>query len=322
MTETKQGRCVLITGAAGFIGSTYANMAVTRYPNDRFVLLDCLTPVADMRNIDESTLAAHNCVFEKVDIRDLDELRRVFDTHHITDVIHFAAETHVDVSIAVPSLFISTNVVGTHNLLALAREKHIKRFHYISTDEVYGDIGHTDPPFTEESPLLPNSVYSASKASGDHLVRAYNRTFGLDTVITRSSNNYGPRQDKTKLIPLFLSRLFAGEKVPLYGNGMNTRDWIFVEDNVEGIDTVFRNGTSGEVYNIGGGYEQSNLDITRALLDLTERTEDAIEFVADRPGHDLRYAILTDKVRSLGWSPKMEFANGLAKTVDYYRKNP
>lgn len=322
MIKTKQGRCILITGAAGFIGSAYANMTVARYSNDYFVLLDCLTPVADIRNLDDNTIAADNCVFEKVDIRDLGELRRVFETHHVTDIIHFAAETHVDVSIVNPSLFISTNIVGTHNLLSLAHEYKINRFHQISTDEVYGSLEYDDAPFTETSPLMPNSPYSASKAAADMLVRAYNKTYGLDTVITRSSNNYGPRQDRSKLIPFFTSQLLAGKTVPVYGDGKNIRDWIFVEDNVEGIDTVFRRGKSGEIYNIGGGYEQSNIYITRALINLTGRNEDAIEFVADRPGHDLRYSILSDKARSLDWSPKTNFADGLAKTVEYYRKNP
>ena len=321
MSVIPSGRCTLITGAAGFIGSTYANMAVARYPYEHFVLLDCLTPVANINNLDKATIDAPNCTFEKVDIRDLDELRRVFGTHSITDIIHFAAETHVDASIADPALFISTNVVGTHNLLSLSREYKTKRFHQISTDEVYGSLESDDAPFSEASPLMPNSPYSASKAAGDHMVRAYNKTYGLDTVITRSSNNYGPRQDSTKLIPLFIYRLLDGKTVPLYGNGMNVRDWIFVDDNVEAIDTVFRNGITGEIYNIGGSYEQSNVDITRALLALTDRMEDAIEFVADRPGHDLRYSILSDKVRALGWSPKTDFANGLAKTVEYYRNN-
>jgi dTDP-glucose 4,6-dehydratase len=319
MSETE--RRILITGAAGFIGSTYANMAVRRYPHDFFVLLDALTPIAHIENLDSDVRNAKNAAFEQVDIRDRAALEGVFDEHRITDIINFAAETHVDVSIRHPAIFIETNVEGTHNLLALALERKINRFHQISTDEVYGTLQKDEAPFSENSPLAPNNPYSASKAAADLLVRAYHKTFGLDAVITRSSNNYGPRQDKTKLIPLFITNLLKGERVPLYGTGENIRDWIFVEDNAEAIDLAFRNGTNGEVYNIGGGTERSNLEIAHALIKLTGRDESAIQYVTDRLGHDFRYAINSSKIRVLGWNAKTDLGNGLGSTVKFYEEH-
>lgn len=313
-------RAILVTGAAGFIGSAFANLAVARYPDDTFVLLDSLTTVSDINNLDTHTLNSTNSVFEKVDIRDSKELDRVFKEHNITDVIHFAAESHVDVSINDPAIFVATNVTGTLNLLMCSHRYHIHRFHQISTDEVYGTLQIGESPFSETSLLLPNNPYSASKASADLLVRSYHQTFGMDTVITRSSNNYGPRQDRTKLIPLFTTALLTGGQVPLYGTGLNTRDWLYVGDNVEAIDLVFRTGISGEIYNVGGNCERSNIEITRALLTLTGRGEDAITFVSDRLGHDLRYALSSEKVHSLGWHPKTSLEDGLATTVTYYRE--
>ena len=312
-------RSILVTGAAGFIGSTFANLMVPRYPKDRFVLLDALTPIADPNNIDSATRNATNCVFEKVDIRDRAALERIFNTYKITEVINFAAETHVDMSLVNPQDFIDTNIVGTHNLLQLARACGIRRFHQISTDEVYGALGPEDPAFTETTPLAPRNPYSASKASADLLVLAYHRTFNLNVVITRSSNNYGPRQDTTKLIPLFITCLLEGKKVPLYGDGKNVRDWLFVEDNAQAIDIVFRNGVPGEVYNIGGNCERSNNEITVMLLELTGRDESAIEHVADRRGHDFRYATGTAKMHKLGWEPQTTLHDGLERTVRYFR---
>ncbi len=313
-------RTILVTGAAGFIGSTFANMTVQKYPDDFFVLLDALTPVADIHNLDEATLSAPNCHFEKADIRDQQALERLFETFAITDIINFAAETHVDVSLVSPQTFVETNILGTHTLLQVALSKKINRFHQISTDEVYGALGPKDTAFTENTPLAPRNPYSASKASADFLVLSYHRTFGLNTTITRSSNNYGPRQDTTKLIPRFISQLLNNKKVPLYGNGENVRDWLFVEDNARAIDLVFRNGTPGEVYNIGGNCELSNIAITQRLIALTDRSLDAIEYVPDRLGHDFRYAISNDKIeRELGWSPEMNLESGLKCTVDYFR---
>ena len=292
-------RRILVTGAAGFIGSTYANMAVARYPEDYFILLDALTPIADLNNLLPETREAVNARFVKADIRDNDSLNKLFKEEQITDIINFAAETHVDVSIRSPQDFIETNIVGTHNLLRLAHASGINRFHHISTDEVYGALGSNDPSFTEASSLAPNNPYSASKAAADCLVRSYHKTFGLNTVITRSSNNFGPRQDPSKVIPLFVTRLLSGGNVPLYADGSNVRDWLFVEDNAEGIDTVFRKGVSGEVYNIGGNYECSNLELTRKLLALTGRDESAITYVPDRLGHDFRYSLSNEKITGM-----------------------
>jgi dTDP-glucose 4,6-dehydratase len=302
-----QKRTTLVTGAAGFIGSTYANMVVKCYPNEYFVLLDALTPVANINNLTPETRASENATFVKVDIRDVEALRKIFSEHRVTHVINFAAETHVDVSILKPALFLETNVLGTHNLLLCAREYSIERFHQISTDEVYGSLKLQGEPFTEESPLHPNNPYSASKASADMLVQAYGHTYALPIVITRSSNNYGPGQDDTKVIPFFIKQLLRGEKVPLYGDGSNIRDWIFVQDNVKAIDLVFRKGHVGDVYNIGGNCEKSNIELTRALLTLCGRDESSIEFVTDRPGHDFRYAINSKKIET-----------GLSKTVTFF----
>lgn len=317
MSEKK--RTTLITGAAGFIGSTYANMVIKRYPDERFVLLDALTPVSDINNLSPETRSAERATFVKADIRDTKALKAIFTEHQITHVINFAAETHVDVSIVKPALFLETNVLGTHNLLLCAHEHSIERFHQVSTDEVYGSLEKNDDAFTEASPTHPNNPYSASKAGADMLVQAYGHTYGLPVVITRSSNNYGPRQDDSKLIPLFIKQLVRNEKVPLYGDGSNIRDWLFVEDNAEAIDLVFREGKSGEIYNIGGNCEKSNVEITRTLLTLCDKTEESIEFVSDRPGHDFRYAVNSKKVESLGWKPTTPLDVGLSATVAFYK---
>ena len=323
MNQNTIERSILVTGAAGFIGSTFANLMVSRYPNDRFVLLDALTPIADINNLETATRESPNYVFEKANIRDRAALERVFDMYAITDIINFAAETHVDVSIVRPQDFIETNIVGTHNLLQLARARGIQRFHQISTDEVYGALGEHDPAFTEETPLDPRNPYSASKASADLLVLAYHRTFGLDTTITRSSNNYGPRQDVTKLIPLFITHLLSGKRVPLYGDGRNIRDWLFVEENAEAIDIVFRNGVSGNVYNIGGNCEHSNSEIAEMLLELTGKDARSIEHVADRLGHDFRYAINGTKMKDqFNWQARLPLEEGLRRTVYYFEQKP
>ena len=310
-------KVILVTGGAGFIGANYLNTMVPRYPKYRFVNVDALTYAADPKNIRAAD--APNYVFVKADIRDTAKMNSVFKEFSPTDIIHFAAESHVDNSIAGPRIFVETNILGTHNLLELARTNKLDRFHQISTDEVYGSLSFDAPPTTEESPIVPNSPYSASKASADLLVRAYHRTFGLNTIITRASNNYGPLQHREKLIPLFISNLAGGKKVPLYGDGKNMRDWLYVGDHVEGIDTAFHNGRAGEIYNLGGGNALANIVLTKKILAAMELGEEMIERVADRPGHDLRYAPDASKAkRELGWEPKKDLDEGLRETIEFY----
>jgi len=312
-------KSILVTGGAGFIGSNYLNTIVPRYPNYRFINIDALTYAADLKNVTISD--APNYVFIQADIRDTAQLETTWKEYSPTDVIHFAAESHVDNSITGPRIFVETNVLGTHNLLEMVRIHGTKRFHHISTDEVYGSLTFDAAPTDENSPLLPNSPYSASKAGADLLVRAYNKTFGLDTVTTRASNNYGPHQHPEKMIPLFIKNLLSGKRVPLYGTGKNVRDWMYVGDHVEGIDVVFHKGRSGEVYNLGGGNEFENIDITKKLLILTGRDESAIEYVTDRLGHDLRYGLDCSKMeRELRWKPKKSLEEGLRETVGFYRR--
>jgi dTDP-glucose 4,6-dehydratase len=314
-TYTKR---ILVTGGAGFIGSNLLNILVEKYPEYHFTNVDTLTSVSNINNITVSD--RQNYTFTKVDIRDLTQLRQVFEEGRFTDVIHLAAETHVDVSIENPNVFIETNVLGTANLLSLAHEFGINRFLQVSTDEVYGALSETDPAFTEDSPLLPNSPYSASKVGGDMLVRAYHKTYGLDTVTTRCSNNYGPRADVTKFIPRAITTLLSGESIPVYGKGDQIRDWLYVEDHVQAIDIVFHKGVSGDTYNVGGGVEKRNIEIAELLTKMLER-EGAIEFVTDRKGHDFRYAINDVKIRALGYSPLTSFEVGIEKTVSWYREN-
>lgn len=308
-----------VTGGAGFIGSNYLNYAVKRHPNELFVNIDSLTYAADLRNVRVSD--RKNYVFEKADITDVGAMTALFDAYEPTGVIHFAAESHVDFSIVDPSTCIKTNVDGTNTLLKLARDRGVERFHFISTDEVYGSLTLTDAPRTEDSPYNPGNPYSASKAAAELLTMAYHHTFGLPVVMTRSSNNYGPHQDATKLIPKFITNLLADKKVPLYASGENVRDWLYVEDNARAVDLVFRKGVDGSVYNIGGGNELTNIDVTRALLDAFKKTEASIEYVADRPGHDFRYSLSSEKImRELGWKSKVDFASGIKKTIQYYKK--
>jgi dTDP-glucose 4,6-dehydratase len=311
-------KTILVTGGAGFIGSNFLNMMVPRYPNYRFINLDALTYAA---NLDHVTVkSAPNYHFVHGDIRDSKSMTALFEIEKPTHVIHFAAESHVDNSIIGPTVFVETNVMGTLNLLEAARAHNVVRFHHISTDEVYGSLSLTDPKSTENAQIAPNSPYSASKASSDLLVRAYHHTYGMDTVITRASNNYGPHQHTEKLIPRFITNLLAGKHVPVYGTGENVRDWIHVSDHVEGIDAVFHHGNAGEVYNLGGNNEIKNIDITKRLIGLAGKGEGMIEYVADRLGHDLRYALDTTKAtRELGWAPQYDFETGLTETFEYYR---
>ena len=309
---------VLVTGGAGFIGSNYLNYAVKKYPRELFINVDLLTYAADLRNITVGKMK--NYVFEKADICDRAAITSIFEKYVPTHVIHFAAESHVDQSIIDPSLCIKTNVDGTNMLLQLARDHKVLRFHLISTDEVYGSLTKGDPPRTENSPFNPRNPYSASKVGAELLLGAYTQTYGLPGVITRSSNNYGPNQDATKLIPKFITNLLEGKKVPLYATGENIRDWLYVGDDVRAIDLVFRKGMNGETYNIGGEREYTNLEVTKLLLKMLKKTEKEIEYVADRPGHDFRYSLSNKKIRKLGWKPSTNFKNGLKRTIAFCKK--
>ncbi len=313
----KYEKVILVTGGAGFIGSNYLNVFVPRYPSYCFINIDSLTYAGKEENIEVKEQS--NYIFEKADIRDAETLEKIFAKHQPTHIIHFAAETHVDQSIEHPALFVETNIQGTNNLLALARKYNLERFHQISTDEVYGSLKASDAPFTTASPILPNSPYSASKAGADMLVRAYHETFGLNVVTTRCSNNYGPYQDISKLIPKSITCLLQNKKIPIYAKGENIRDWIYVTDHIEAVDLVFHKGISGKIYNIGGNCEVRNIDIAKKLIAMTKKDESAIEFVADRLGHDYRYAINTDEMeKELGWQPKVTLEIGLQKTFAFY----
>ena len=305
-------KTIFVTGGAGFIGSNYLNTFVPQYPDIQFVNIDALTYAGKLSNVTVSN--SPNYSFEHIDITDFAALERAFISYQPQGIIHFAAESHVDKSIENPDQFILTNVTGTNNLLRLAVQHKVQRFHQVSTDEVYGSLEEGEAAFSETSPLAPNNPYSASKAAADLLVRSYFKTFKLDAVITRCSNNYGPNQDDTKMIPLFLKKLRAGEQIPLYGDGLHVRDWLHVSDHVHAIDVVFNNGKSGEVYNIGGDNELTNLTLVEKLLSLTGRYREAISFVTDRPGHDRRYAIDATKIkRELGWVPGKAFDEGIAE---------
>jgi dTDP-glucose 4,6-dehydratase len=303
---------IFVTGGAGFIGSNYLNTFVPKYPDTKFVNIDALTYAGTLENISVSDLP--NYCFEKVDITDALALENLFTTYQPTGIINFAAESSVDKSITDPSQFIITNILGTNNLLRLSLKYEVKRFHQISTDEVYGSLSMDEAAFTEETPLAPNNPYSASKAGADMLVRSFYKTYGLNTVITRCSNNFGPNQDDTKLIPRFIKRLKAGESVPVYGTGAQRRDWLHVSDHVAAVDLVYRQGKTGEIYNVGADHDISNMEVVEKLLALTGRDKSAIEFVTDRLGHDFRYAIDAKKIKNdLGWEPKATLDEGLAE---------
>jgi dTDP-glucose 4,6-dehydratase len=298
---------LVVTGGAGFIGSNFVRYMLRRYDDLEVVNLDKLTYAGNLENL-----------------RDIeDDARYTFVKGDICDagaVVNFAAETHVDRSISGPQDFIRTDVLGTHTLLEAARELEVARYVQISTDEVYGST--ESDSFTEESDLAPSSPYSASKAGADLLVLAYHHTYGTPVVITRSSNNYGPWQYPEKIIPLFVTNAIDDQALPVYGDGLNVRDWLYVDDNCAAIDAVLRSGVAGEVYNIGGGNEVQNLTLTRRILELLGKSPDLIRYVADRPGHDRRYSVDCAKVRALGWTPAVDFEAGLERTVTWYRDNP
>lgn len=324
---------ILVTGGAGFIGSNLARYLVRNYPQDRIVNYDLLTYAGNLTSLSDIE-DAPNYRFVQGDIGDVELVETVFCSEGIDAVIHLAAESHVDRSILGPEEFIRTNVVGTFRLLEAARKywtgERTGRFHHVSTDEVYGSLGPTGK-FTETTPYAPNSPYSASKAASDHLVRAYHHTYGLDTVTTNCSNNYGPFQFPEKLIPVVIGNALEGKPLPVYGDGKNVRDWLYVGDHCEAIDLVFRHGRPGEVYNIGGENEQPNIAIVEKICDLLDEIAGPdsqgprrrlITFVKDRPGHDRRYAIDATKIRhELGWRPQHTFDEGLRSTIHWYLEN-
>ena len=313
---------LLVTGGCGFIGSNFIRMVLAGQPRTRIVNLDKLTYAGNLANLaDLPGEQAQRCRLCKGDIADRAFVADVFSSHAFDAVVHFAAESHVDRSIADAAPFVLTNALGTQVLLDAAREAKIPRFVHISTDEVYGSLG-AEGVFRESTPLAPNSPYSASKAASDFLVRAAHETFGQDTVITRCSNNYGPRQFPEKLVPLVIRRALRHEPLPLYGTGANVRDWIHVEDHCRGVLLALEKGRPGGVYNFGGASERTNLDVVRALLRLLDRPESLIRLVKDRPGHDLRYAMdFSLAGRELGFAPARTFEQGLAETVSWYREH-
>ena len=309
---------LLVTGGAGFIGSCFVRHILNKYPDYKVVNLDLLTYCGNLANLDD-VKDNPNYTFVHGDICDKKLVSDIIP--EVDCVVNFAAESHVDNSIKNPEIFIETNVKGTLNLLQAAKEQGIDRFLQVSTDEVYGSLGKTGY-FYETTPLAPNSPYSASKASADLLVRAYYETYKLPVLNTRCSNNYGPYQYPEKLIPFFISRLLKGKKVPVYGDGLNVRDWLYVYDHCEAIDTVLHKGKIGEIYNIGGHNEKTNLEITKLILNAMGKDDSYIEYVEDRLGHDRRYAISNDKITSeLGWKPSLTFEEGIKITIDWYLNN-
>lgn len=310
---------LLVTGGVGFIGSNFIIYMLRKYPAYRIINVDALTYAGNLENLRE--VEEHpNYRFLKADIAERGELETLFESD-IDAVINFAAESHVDRSILQPDIFVRTNILGTQVLLDLAKQYKVGKFVQVSTDEVYGTLGDTGM-FTEETPLAPNSPYSASKASADLLVRAYHETFGIDVNITRCSNNYGPYQFPEKLIPLMIQNALNDKPLPVYGDGLNIRDWLYVEDHCSAIDLVLHQGKSGEVYNVGGCNERNNLQVVRTILEALGKPESLITYVKDRLGHDRRYAIDADKIRrELGWQPKYDYESGIRSTIDWYLSN-
>ena len=313
----------LITGGAGFIGSNYCHYVVNKYPDDFFVCLDALTYAGNFNNI-KSLTSKPNFKFVHGDITDRDFIDSLFAEEKFDVVINFAAESHVDNSIKNPGIFLTTNIIGTQILMDASLKYKAKRYHQVSTDEVYGDLPLDRPDllFTEETPVHTSSPYSSSKAGADLLVGAYYRTYGLPITISRCSNNYGPYQFPEKLIPVIFSKAMKNEKIPIYGTGENVRDWIHVHDHNVGVDLIVRNGRVGEIYNLGGHSERNNLTVAKTILKQLNKSEDLIEFVEDRKGHDLRYAIDSTKAeKELGWTRTYTFEEGIKETIDWYLQN-
>lgn len=312
-----------ITGGAGFIGANFIYYILNNYPEHVVVCIDALTYAGNMETL-ESALANRRFVFHRADIADRMAIYEIFEEHRPDVVINFAAESHVDRSIENPELFLRTNILGTQVLLDACNKYGIKRFHQVSTDEVYGDLPLDRPDllFTEKTPLQASSPYSASKAGADLLAQAYYRTYGTPVTISRCSNNYGPFQFPEKLISLMITNAMENKPLPVYGKGENVRDWLYVEDHCTAIDLIVHKGRVGEIYNIGGNNERTNLEVVRTIIHILGKSENLITFVRDRPGHDLRYAIDPGKIRSeLGWEPRTDFNEGLRRTIEWYISN-
>ncbi len=312
-------KTILVTGGAGFIGSAFVRRMVTRYPHYTIVVLDKLTYAGNLDNL-IPVQDAPNYHFERGDIAHRATVQRVIEQYGVDAIVNFAAETHVDRSILDPDAFIHTDVVGVYTLLDVARQLGVPRVHHVSTDEVYGSI--PEGFFREGDPLLPNSPYAASKAGGEMMVRAYHVTYGLHTTVTRGSNTFGPYQYPEKLAPFFITEAIDDRPLPLYGDGMQVRDWLYVDDHCDAIDTVLHHGAPGAIYNVGGEHELHNIEVTRFILKTLGKPESLIRFVADRPGHDRRYALTNDKIRAeLGWSPRHSFEEAMTETIRWYQQN-
>jgi len=313
-------RNILVTGGAGFIGSNFVRLVLTEHSENLIVNVDKLTYAGNLENL-EGFLNNPNHIFVRADICDGPTIEQLMDKYQIETIVNFAAESHVDRSIAEPKVFIETNVTGTLTLLEAARDKKIKKFIQISTDEVYGELGPTGK-FTEQTPLSPNSPYSASKTAADLLVRAFGHTWGLNYNITRCSNNYGPYQFPEKMIPLMINNAINDQPLPVYGDGLNVRDWIHVEDHCRAVWKVLTDAKPGEIYNIGSNNEKTNLEVVKLILDMTGKPYSLIKFVKDRPGHDRRYAIDSTKINTqLGWKALINFEQGIKSTIQWYLQN-
>lgn len=314
---------MLITGGAGFIGTNFVYYMLKKHPDYEYVCLDSLTYAGNLKNLDEA-LKNKNFRFVKGSISDRELTDKLFEKEKFDVVVNFAAESHVDRSILNPFIFLETNIMGTAALLEASKKYGVKRYHQVSTDEVYGDLplDRTDLFFTEQTPIHTSSPYSSSKASADLLCLAFHRTYGLPVTVSRCSNNYGPYQFPEKLIPLMIQKALADESLPVYGNGLNVRDWLYVDDHCSAIDMIIHKGTIGEVYNVGGHNEKQNIEVVRTILDRVGKSEELISYVKDRAGHDLRYAIDPTKIHNeLGWLPETKFADGIKKTIDWYLDN-
>lgn len=314
---------ILVTGGAGFIGGNFVHHMVNKYPNDEIVNLDLLTYAGNLETL-KPVEDKPNYKFVKGDIADEAFIMDLFEKEQFDMVVNFAAESHVDRSITDPGIFVTTNVMGTWVLLDASKKYGVKRYHQVSTDEVYGDLPLDRPDlfFTEETPLHTSSPYSSSKASADLFVLAYYRTYGLSVTISRCSNNYGPYHFPEKLIPLIISRALADEELPVYGKGENVRDWLHVSDHCKAIDLILHKGKPGEVYNVGGHNERTNLEVVQTILKALDKPESLIKFVTDRPGHDMRYAIDPTKIETeLGWKPEYTFDTGIRQTIEWYLDN-
>lgn len=307
---------ILVTGGAGFIGSNFVRHMLREHPDYDILVLDAMTYAGNLENLEEAA-GNPNFYFFKGDIRDEGLVNNLVP--NVDAVVNFAAETFVDRSIHEPGDFITTDVVGTFRLLEAARRSKVERFVHISTDEVYGSVEEGSSP--ETAPIEPNSPYSSSKAGGDLLARSYYQTYKVPVIITRASNNYGPFQHPEKLIPFFISNAVDGKPLPVYGDGQQVRDWLYVDDHCRAIDTVLHKGEAGNVYNVGAGYERTNMQVTRGILEALGKDESLIKYVTDRPGHDRRYSVDCSKLRALGWEPKVSFEEGLPLTVRWYVEN-